>query len=186
MLTIKTNIRKFVTILEKETKLQNKALVAALNKTARQARTAASKAIREDYNITATDLNKKDYKSKQERLGTEKASEKKMIAKVVGRGAGLPVKYFKAKQVASGVSFSLRKGKRKIIKSAFGPKIPRLGGNVFLRETEKRLPIKLLYTTGVANMLGQKNVSAKTRAYISSNFSRIFTNELKFYTQFKK
>lgn len=186
MISINSNIKQFIKVLQKENALQNKALISALNKTAKQARTAASSAIRDEYNISATDLNKRDPKTKLQRLGTENASEKKPISKVIARGAGLPVKYFKARQVAAGVSFALRKGQRKIIKSAFGPNIARLGKNVFMRTTEKRLPIKMLYTTGVANMLNRKEVMIKVKNYIVLNFKRIYENEIRYYTQFKK
>lgn len=186
-ISINSNIKQFIKVLEKEIALQNKALISALNKTAMQARTQASKSIRETYNISATDLNKKDAKSKLSRLGTERANERKKISKIIGRGAGLPVKYFIARQVAAGVSFKLKKGsQRKTIKSAFGPDIKRLGGHVFKRVTEKRLPIKPLLTTGVANMLGKKEVIIKVKTYIVTNFPRILQDQIRYFTQLKK
>ena len=82
---------------------------------------------------------------------TKKATVGSYNAKLELRGAiRIPLKYFGARQTKKGVSYRIGKqGSRSKISNAFGPNIPRLGGNVWVREGKSRLPIRKLYGPSV-------------------------------------
>lgn len=150
-----------------------KARLSANYKTAKQATTQAKREIRSVYNIKAKYLN--------QNIKTHRGSASNHAAKITATGQGIRLKAFGAKQVKTGVSVQVKKGNRKIIKHAFGPKIPRLGGNVFVRSGKERLPIKKLFGPGAAAMFGTKKVMGKVKTYVKNNYKRIYEHALQFY-----
>lgn len=93
----------------------------AINRTADSTRTEASRLIREEYNIKSARLN--------QYLKVEaKASGTKLSATIIGRGRGLALSYFDAKQ-AGVMAKTLRIGSNKI-KSLVNKKGNRYGGAV--------------------------------------------------------
>lgn len=139
--------------LEQKPKLMRRELVRCINDTARHSRTEISSRIRERVNIKKKDIDK--------HIKVDLADGDHLEATVtLEKTARIPLKYFGARQTKKGVTYKISKGpappknaKRRTgknggkerIPDAFGPKIPRLGGNVFKRAGKKRLPIiKLL------------------------------------------
>jgi hypothetical protein len=184
-------LKDIVKGFEKLPEIEQKAKVSALNNTAKQARTEASKQIRQEYGIKAGDLSKRDVKTKLSRLGYEKAKESNgYISSVVGRGHGLPLKYFGARQTGKGASVAIIKGNRRVIAHAFGPDIERLGGHVFRRLGKKRFPIgntttgktTYMFGPGVATMLNKRAVYVPVQRFVADNFIRIYEHELKYYS----
>lgn len=75
-----------------------------------------------------------------------------------------------------GVRFSVIKGKREILRHAFGRK-----NKIFTRakKSVKRYPIKLVRSLGVATMFGSYGVRPKVVSHINSKGSKILTHEIK-------
>jgi hypothetical protein len=173
LIKIKVNSRDVMKTLDILKQAPAKARLSACNKTAAQGLTFAKKEIRQDYGVTASALNKN--------MKIHKAKEN-TPADITAYNKGMGLKNFSARQVKIGVSVMVKKGQRKIIRSAFGPKINRLGKNVFVRETEKRYPIKKLVGPGAAKMFGSKKIMTSTKTWINQNFRRIFEHELKYFS----
>lgn len=151
-----------------------KATASAINKTGKQALNQGKRDIRAEYNIKSSDLNKNVYFTR--------SHQNRLTAFITGLGRALSLKYFSARQTNKGVSFKIKKaGGRKLIKSGFGPDIPRLGGNVFTRVGKERLPIKKHFSIGVAAMLGSKKIVDKIQKYFYENFPRIAQHEIDYY-----
>lgn len=115
-----------------------KAIARASRRVAKQGVTLISSQIRDKVNIKKQDLDAKVLSTKQ------RGKTGQMITlKATPR---FPLKYFGAKQTKKGVSYKIPKGGgKKIAVSAFGPNIPRLGGQVFRRAGKNRLPIIALF-----------------------------------------
>lgn len=84
---------------------------------------------------------------------------------IVGTGKPLSLKYFKARQVKTGVS-AAPWNKRQIFAGTFSTggsfdrgRKPVMGGHVFIRTSGKRLPLKKLYGPGIANELVKDQVA---------------------------
>jgi len=116
----------------------DKAIVRAVNETAKEVKTEMSSRIRDEVNIKKRDIDKK--------IVIYKGSSKFQAAKIrmsASRKHRIGLKYFGARQSAKGVTYAIRKGGgRTLIEGAFGPKIPRLGRQVFKRVGKQRLPLK--------------------------------------------
>jgi hypothetical protein len=125
--------------LRRKPELLAKQVAGALNDTAKHEKSNISKLIREKVNIQKRDVDK--Y------IGISRASPKYLIAEVyLEKHERIALKYFGARQTKKGVTYRIAKsstpagkgGRRKAgpkerITDAFGPNIPRLGGNVYRR-----------------------------------------------------
>ncbi len=156
-----------------------KATASAINRTMAQAKTAMSREIRQEFNISAAKVN--------ESLVLRRASFRDGVAYLSAslesptkRGRSLNLINFAARQTKQGVSFKiLRAGGRKTIKGAF---IANQGRTVFIRVGRKRLPIKALQTIDVAQMFNTKRVNARVVEFMQSKFEEVFDREARFYT----
>jgi hypothetical protein len=112
-------------------------IAKAINDTAKHAKSFTSRLIRQHVPIPKRRLDRF--------IKRTFASPNELHAEVTVTDTGaLPLKLFKAKQVAKGVTVKLDKqGPAKLIEHAFI--VPRLGGNVFRRKGESRLPIEKLF-----------------------------------------
>lgn len=131
------------------------ALARGINRSASKGRTLASRSIREQYNIKASDLAKS--------LIAEKASRTTLEGKVTAFGKALPLGYFAPRKTQTGISISIKRGQRDIVQRAFFmPAKSRLvvargryanGDFVFRRKRVKKtgadLPLTALLTTSV-------------------------------------
>lgn len=116
-----------------------KAISGAVNDTAKHEKSFISTQIRDRVNIKKKDLDP--------HLTVSRSTPDKLTATVtLDKTDRLGLKYFGARQTAKGVTYKIAKGgKIQKIADAFGPKIPRLGGQVFRRVGKSRKPIMKLF-----------------------------------------
>ena len=170
----------------------DKALVSALNKTVAQAQTQMSRAIREEFNISAAEV--------RERLRVERANRRsgyRFTAALLGNPEGrrnrslnvirflerstslAEAKRRDARGTLEQLHFKIkRRGGKQIIEGAF---IANKGRTVFIREGKERLPIKPVQTVGVPQMFNTRRINAPVRRWIATNFPRIFAAEVRYY-----
>lgn len=115
------------------------ALSRALNKTAANVRTAASRAIREKRGLSAKAVN--------DALTVRRSTPRTLLAQLHVTGKPIPLKEYKARAGKRGVTVAVTKGARKRvvvggIKAFISEQI---GGHVFVRTGKPRLPIKKLF-----------------------------------------
>lgn len=168
---------------------------SALNKVAAQAKTEASRQIRTEFNIKASDV------SKNMKL-TTRAHGDQMEAEITGFKRGMALSYYGSKQagvIANKKSFRLthrakngrgglvsvevRKGGRKTLSGEPKPFITKFKSGhiaVVQRENKKRFPIKQLMGPGIALLFGSKKIKDATKKLINEKFQSIFDHELDF------
>jgi len=173
---------------------------SALNKIADQARTGISKDIRGEFNIKASKVKEKLRIALKSRATT-------MEAIISGKGRGLALSEFGAKQVgvqvnkrtsrytkrsmrtgvgrAGGqVTVEVKRGSRKPLTGEPKPFMARTGSGhigVWQRQGKSRLPLKQLYGPGVGHLMGSKKIMDNAMNLINSKFPSIFDHELQFY-----
>ena len=113
---VKVSVEEAVQAIRKEFKdLTNDefklGVARAINHTLAKVRTASSKEIRQVYNISAKDV--------RTALSITKASRSNQYGFVIAKGKPIPLKSFKPRQTSQGVSISIKKGNRNLIRSAF-------------------------------------------------------------------
>lgn len=192
-INIKTNfpdVQRMLTDMHKD--VANKALASAMNKTVAQAKTAMSREIRAEFNMSASKVgealvvNRARAVSGRVHLEASLESPRK-------RGRSLNLINFMERSVSMaqarkrGKAGTLKRlfvqikksGGKKALGSAF---IGNKGRTVFVRTGKARLPIKALQTIDVAGMFNTKRVNAKVLAMIEAKFPELFANEAKFFT----
>lgn len=171
--------------------ISSRVTASALNRTVEQARTQMTREITAEYNVTAAYV--------RDRLAIRRASFKQgtfeMRAELTGgsnRGRAANLIRFVEKSVTlaqarkrakagdlNQLRFQIRKaGGKRVIKGAF---IGNKGRTVFIRTTDKRLPIKALQTIDVGQMFNQRRINARVVALIKTKFPELFARDLKFY-----
>lgn len=163
----------------------NKAAVRAINKTAMQARTEAVRQVRNaGYNIKASAI--------RQSFKLHRATKNNLTALLTATGKPIGLIDYGARQVASGVSVSVKNG-RKIIRGAFLAKMKSGHVGVFVRvgkghktviRNGKRiktgLPIKELFGPSVPAALSNQAVQNAVGKMIKQKFPKIFAHELQF------
>lgn len=172
MITLKFehNLQPVAAFLGDMTNIQRKAAAAAINRVTTQARTQASKSIREKYNFKAADIRKtfRIYKSTPTNLQST----------LVSRGRRTPLVAMSARQVKAGVS--VRVGNQtKLIKHAFIATMKSGHKGVFARTTKKSLPIKELYTIAVPEAFLSRTVGTAMQQKVNSALPDRYEHELK-------
>lgn len=168
-----------------------KATARAMNRTIEQARTQMIREITAEYNVTSAYV--------RERVAIRRAvfgqGAFRMEAALVGgsnRGRSANLIRFVEKSVSLAqarkrakagtldqLRFQIRKtGGKKVITGAF---IGNKGRTVFIRTTDKRLPIKALSTIDVGQMFNQKRINARVVASIREKFPAIFEREASYF-----
>jgi hypothetical protein len=175
--------------------LGDRAVVSALNKTALQAKTRMSEAIRADYNISASLV--------RERLRIRKATRSNSVtfsAMLIGNpetgGERRSMNMIHFMERKTSLAEARRRSNAGTIKQLFfkvkkrggkntlpGAFIGNKGRTVFIREGKARLPIKAVRTIGVPQMFNTKKNVGQVMAWIGVNFPRIAESEIKFYLQ---
>lgn len=177
LINIRTNFPDVTAALGRlQGDMADQVLARSLNRTMDQAKTAMSKEIRSQFNLSAAYVRdrlriKRAYaKAGQFALSAELigGDGKRRSANVIGFGA---------RKAGDGVSVQISKGKRKTIKGAF---IGNKGRTVFIREGKTRLPIKPVRTIDVAQMFNTRRINAAVVAAMNSRFPAIFQRELRF------
>jgi len=170
---------------------------SALNKVAAQAKTEASKLIREEYNLPASTVSKN-------LSVTTRAYGDKMEAVLSGFKKGMPLSNFGAKQSGviankkgfqfssrakqsgnlrhgGAVSVEVKRGGRKTVSGepkTFMTKFKSGHIAVVQREGKGRFPIKQLLGPGISTLFGSKKIMDATKKLINDKFNDIFNHEL--------
>lgn len=179
-ISIQTNFPQVRRALaELRTDVGNRAMASALNKTVAQAKTAMSREIRAEFNISAGKVGESLRITRAVATGG-RFSLSAALEAGGRRGRSLNLAAFGARQTAKGVSFKVKKsGPRKTIPGAF---LINDGKTVMIRVGKERLPIKALQTIDVAQMFNTKRINAKVLRFINDKFPTIFVNEAKYFT----
>ena len=167
------------------------ALAAAINKTERFARIAASKEIRKEYNIKAADVKKT--------ISFKRASKNRLRAEFASKGTRISLAKFGARQTKKGVTVKVKKtGGRKLIKAAFLSTMPSGHKGVFhrMKDWKKKeisgkksrtgskvyhgLRIVERTTVSVSQMLKSAKVRSVIRRTIRDRFPEQLANQIKF------
>lgn len=157
-----------------------KALARAVNRTLEQARTAMSREIRAEFNISRSKVDQS--------LVIRRASPRAGVYAIEGRlesptkrGRSLNLINFDARPTSKGVTVKIKKGgPRKLIKGAF---IANQGRTVFIRTGKSRLPIEARQTIDVAKMFNTRRINARVVQFMRTRFADIFEREARFYTE---
>lgn len=102
---------------------------------------------------------------------------------LVASGAPMPLAEYGARQLKSGVKFTVNKGSPKLIKSAFMARVgvgQHLG--VFVRKGKQRLPIRELFSTRIKDVLFdtdvQPHVFDDARVEFRTTWARLLPHEI--------
>lgn len=169
-----------------------KATASALNKTVAQAKTAMSREIRAEFNMTAAKVGAA-LKVNNARASGANFRLEASLESPRQRGRSLNLINFMERSTTlaqakrrgkAGTLNQLfvqikRAGGKKALGSAF---IGNKGRTVFVRTGKARLPIKALQTIDVASMFNTKRVNVKVLAMIEAKFPELFVNEARFFT----
>lgn len=182
-ISIKTNfpdVMRQVSQLQRE--VAEQALARAVNRTLDQGKTRMVKAITSEFAVKASIV--------RESLRVRGASRRAGVFRIEGwlespahRGRSRNLIHFSARQTREGVSVQIRRGAgRKVIKGAFiANRSNSAGGTVFMREGDKRLPIKALQTIGVPQMFNARRIKETVVAVMRDKFPEVFAREVKYY-----
>lgn len=171
----------------------NKALASALNKTVAQAKTAMSREIRAEFNMSAATVNESLLIRRASASGGN-FNLSATLSSISRRGKrSLNLIHFMERSVSMATARKRGKagtlnqlfvqikkaGGKKALGSAF---IGNEGRTVFIRTGKARLPIKALQTIDVAGMFNTKRVNERVLKMIDDKFPGVFVNEAKFFT----
>ncbi len=171
-----------IKLFELRTDVLEKAKIRALNKVAAQAKVAASKEIRAaGYNMKASSIKNK--------LIIKRASNGNAVVQIKCSGRPIPLIEFGARETQSGVSVSV-KGGRKVIRGAFIATMPTGHKGVYERSGKQHkknnkgkwsgLPIKELFGPSIPAAFGNEIVQAVLVKLIREKFPTILEREIKF------
>lgn len=187
-LDIRADVKGITASLNRYVGEQQKAVVSALNKTAEQARTEASKQVRAaGYNITAKEI-KKSFK-------IERAKPSNLVVMLKSTGQPIALINYGAHLTKSGVSVQV-KGGRQILRHAFIIRMKNGHRGVFERTGQARvkgatvmllgkkrrvnLPIKELMGPSIPQSLANMTVERAVMAKIREKFPQILRHELEY------
>lgn len=160
--------------------IADKAVASALNKTTSLARTAMSREIRREFNISAGTVNQslKIQRASAARGRFQLSAALSSISRPGRRSLNLA--RFSARQTRKGVTFKVkRNGARQLIPGSF---LINGGNTVMIREGKTRLPIKALQTIDVAQMFNTQRINNKVVQLIEARFPGLFANDVRFFT----
>jgi hypothetical protein len=144
---------------------------SALNKLGRSTRSFISSEIRQTYNIKKSDLDPtiKVFPARGQDL------------QVILRATGSRIKLllFGARQNRSGITVTVKKKKRRIIKGGFIATMPSGHENVFLRRGESRLPIRSLFGPSVVQLFSSGYMRGRVQDFVHERLGTILRQELK-------
>lgn len=138
---------------------KRKALRRALNHTGDKTFTIVRRVLAKQMGLTQGDLMRRG-------LSKRRANESSMTYEIIGRGGFIPLKDFRARQGARGVS-AAPWGERRMFKSTFI--VPSLGGNVFKRAGRKRLPIEKLWGPAIPRELVKDATAQAFQATVAAS-----------------
>jgi len=153
----------------------NRATASALNKAAKNVQVEASKQIRQYRHLPAATVKKA--------LTIIKAIPGRLSATIIASGRPIPLKQYGAHTTKSGVTVTVMPESGSKVVTAFGNKAfqaPVYGDNVFVRTSQKRLPIKKLYGPSIPTAMVKDSVESALRVSAGDNWPKRFKEELKY------
>jgi len=139
----------------------------SLNKIAVSARQEISVGVRADMPIKAGDLKRRSLKITQ-------AKDASLVATINIFGSRIPLKDFNARQKKRGVSYTVQKGRRQTLDSAFIVKS--MGDHVFKRVAGPRVPIIKLFGPSVPHVF--ENLSEFAEGVYNQKLSSKLAKEI--------
>lgn len=184
-LDVRADVKGITTSLTRYIGEEQKAVVRALNKTAMQARTAASQEVRAaGYNIKASAI--------KSSFAIQKASRGKLVVTLKATGRPIALINYGARQGKNGVSVQVKAG-RSVLRHAFIATMQNGHKGVFERtgKTHKKvmrngkmirtgLPIKELFGPSIPQSLANDAVEKAIMTKIRQKFPQILKHELAF------
>lgn len=149
--------------------VEKKAAVRALNRTITQAKTAAKREMVKQYSFKSSNV--------ESTMRIFNANGGRIEAKLISRGRRTRLIEMAARQTKRGTTVKVSK-QRKLIKSAFIAQMRNGSIGVFSRTSNKRLPIKQLYTIAIPEAMGSDIVVESMRKTIRERFMDRFKHEL--------
>lgn len=179
-LTISTNFPDIARQLDQlQQDVAKQATARAINRTMDQSKTAMSREIRGEFNISASKVNQ-SLRITRANFHSGLYRMQATLESPTQRGRSLNLINFAARQTAKGVTVQIKRGTgRKLLAGAF---IANQGRTVFQRVGKARLPIKALQTIDVAQMFNTKRINAKVVQFMQTKFPEVFEREARYYT----
>jgi hypothetical protein len=145
-----------------------KATAKGLWDTGKGMRTQASTEIRSKLELKKSYLDKRIWIvfGNKKRNGKAYAGIVIKANRPISLGSGLKKK---PKQTPEGVTYILRKGKETLIPSAFGPKITKLHGSIYVRATKARKPLMVKQYVDLFLDMDANAVVHRVSQYANSN-----------------
>jgi Prophage minor tail protein Z (GPZ) len=171
-INVSTNASQLLDQVALDSREMRTAVMRSLNRTADGVKTDASREIRKSYNVT--------NKALSPAFSIWRATTVDLVAKVSASGRPLQLIGFAARQVKAGVSVSVKRGSRKVVKSAFIARMQSGHLGVFRRAGRKRLPIDELYTVSVPGMFGAHVVQDALKKLAGERFDKAMGQNINF------
>lgn len=182
---VRADVKGITTSLTRYIGEEQKAVVRALNKTAMQARTAASQEVKAaGYNIKASAI--------KSSFAIQKASRGNLVVTLKATGRPIALINYGARQGKNGVSVQVKAG-RSVLRHAFIATMQNGHRGVFERTGKKHkvvqrngkplrtgLPIKELFGPSIPQSLANDAVNKAIMAKIRAKFPQILKHELAF------
>lgn len=181
-LTITTNfpeVQRRLDALRKD--IATQATARAINRTIDLGRTEMSRAIREEYNLSAAKVREKlQVRRASFRAGTLRLEGELFSRDASGRRRAINLINFGARQTSQGLSVKIKRTGGRVIASSRGF-IGNKGRTAFARVGKARLPIRPLQTIDVPQMFNSTKILSRVTAYIGKRFPDVFAREAAFY-----
>jgi hypothetical protein len=169
---VRDNIRLVLRSLDATREEVKGAVTRSLNKTATTVRNEASTEIRKIYNLKAGVIKKQ--------IKIKKANRANPTAIISASGRPIPLIEFTARQRKAGVSVLIKRGQRKVVRSAFIAKMPSGNVGVFQRKGKLRLPIRELFSISLPRVFTSKAIFAALVKIARQRFPVVFAQEARF------
>lgn len=156
-----------------------RATVTAINRTARQTKTEASRELRKHLNVKASSVNT--------RIKIERANKNTMAATVTFRAdPPFSISSFKPQQRSYGVGVKIYKsGGVTRLPGYFGPQIGKLKGGVYQRQGRRPYPIEIRPAVSMIKELEKRGIVKLVTSKVSEKFQKNLLQRLE-YMAFKK
>lgn len=181
-LTISTNfpdVQRKLSALQAD--LGARVLSSTVNRTLAQGQTEMSRAIRQEFNLSAAKVREKLFVRragfKSGRFTIEGTLESRDPR---GKRRAINLINFGARETAQGLTVKIKRGGGRVVASRKGF-IGNKGRTAFARVDKKRLPIRPLQTIDVPQMFNTRRINAAVVRKIRDRFPVIFERELQFY-----